>query len=132
MILAFLYFCLLNLPLYTVQVYGTMSTERRLVTPYKHICKKCKFSNFIVIEGGYYYNVCHIVQDVIKNNFFEGKIINSNQKVYISLKDQCSKHFFGCQKIIFKSSMITTTQIVYCFSCQRHIFIDEYAFFEYF
>ena len=68
------------------------------MVPYKHICYKCKFSNLIVIEGGFYCNMCHNVQDVIKMAFFQEKIVNSIQEVIMSLEGEWLEALVGMTK----------------------------------
>ena len=73
---------------YLVQVYGTLSIASLAVAPYKHVCKKCNLSNLIVVEEGFYYNVCHNPQPVIKQAYVCVKITSTFQVVTMYLEGQ--------------------------------------------
>ncbi len=42
-----------------------MTVTSPTVAPYKQVCTKCKLSNLILLDGGYYCNVCH-TQEVVE------------------------------------------------------------------
>jgi hypothetical protein len=69
-----------------VKVYGTLSIASLAVAPYKHVCKKCNLSNFIVVEEGFYSNVCHSPQPVLKQAYLRGKITTTSQAVTMYLE----------------------------------------------
>jgi hypothetical protein len=65
-----------------------MSIASPAVAPYKLVCNKCKLSNLIVVDKGYYCNKCYSPQPVTKQAYLEGKITTETQIVPMSLEGQ--------------------------------------------
>jgi hypothetical protein len=62
-------------------VYGTLFIASPVVAPYKYVCKQCNLSNLIVVEEGFYCNVCHSPQQVLKQAYLRGKITTTSQAI---------------------------------------------------
>jgi hypothetical protein len=67
-------------------MYGTLSIASPAVAPYKYVCKQCNLSNLIVVEEGFYCNVCHSPQQVLKQAYLRGKITTTSQAVTMYLE----------------------------------------------
>lgn len=71
-----------------VQVEGTLAIERPSGAPFKNHCTKCSHSNLIVLEGGFYCNICHGVQDVVRKAHLCAKIANADGEHSITIEGQ--------------------------------------------
>lgn len=58
------------------------------VAPFKHHCVKCSLSNVIIIDGGFYCNHCHSVQEVAKKAHLSAKIVNGDGEFSITIEGQ--------------------------------------------
>jgi hypothetical protein len=67
-------------------VYGTLSVTSPAITPYKYVCRQCNLSNLIIVEEGFYCNVCHSPQQVLKQAYLRGKITTTSQAVTMYLE----------------------------------------------
>jgi hypothetical protein len=63
-----------------------LSITNPVVAPYKHVCEKYNLSNLIVVEEGFYCNVCHSPQPVLKQAYLRGKITTTSQVVTMYLE----------------------------------------------
>jgi hypothetical protein len=68
------------------------------MAPYKHVCKKCIISNFIVVEKGFYSNIYHCPQPIIKQAYF-----NFPKYYYVSLRPMASNACLDVRGTIFES-----------------------------
>ena len=56
-------------------VHGTIPIANVVVAPYRHICTKYNLSNFIIVDEGFYCNVCHGLRSIIRHIYLQAKII---------------------------------------------------------
>ena len=78
-----------------------MSIASPAVAPYKNVCTKCKLSNLIKVEEGFYCNVCHCPQIVTKRAHFCGKITTTSQVITIFFEGQWVETLVRMSKEIF-------------------------------
>lgn len=84
-----------------MKVEGTLSIQNPAVVPFSHNCTKCKNSNLLVLDDGFYCNICHHVRSVFKKASLSGKIVTFSENVFVTIEGQWLASLVGMSETQF-------------------------------